>query len=144
LKQQILDAKAHIAAVKLTPQQHADRRAARKAAITQLKAQAHGGTWDAAAIATAKDALAKAKADLAAATDPQVRETIRLQITSLKDQLAGLRGTKLTADQKSALKAQIQAIIDADKQEAAARHTSIQQIKDQVAAAKSELQACRA
>jgi len=143
LKADIAGLHAQITSARLTTQQREDRRTARKAAIAQLKAQAHGGTWDASAIATAKAALQKAKADLAAATDPTVRETLRANVTSLREQLAGLRGAKLTDAQRATLRAQIDALVATDKQENAARHANIQKLKDQLRSDADQLRACR-
>ena len=143
LKADIAGLHAQITSARLTTQQREDRRTARKAAIAQLKAQAHGGTWDAAAIATAKAALKQAKVDLAAATDATVRETLRANVTSLREQLAGLRGAKLTDEQRATLKAQIDALIAQDKQENAARRADIQKLKDQLRSDAAQLRACR-
>ena len=144
LKADITSLHAQITASRLTAQQREDRRTARKAAVAQLKAQAHGGTWDATAIATAKAALQKAKADLAAATDPTVKATLRANVASLREQLAGLRGTKLTDEQRATLKGQIDALVAADKQENATRHADIQKLKDQLRSDAEQLRACRA
>lgn len=143
LRATIAGLREQILTTRLTPEQHAERHAARVAAIEALRAQYRPDAGDAAAVASARADLAQARADLAAASDPVVRDALRQQIAALRATIEDSRGTVLTDAQRAELHAQIQALVTADKQASEARHSTIADLKAQIAAARTQLQGCR-
>jgi hypothetical protein len=133
-----------IVAAQMTPAQRASRKAARKSTINTLQRQVRGSTWDPAAAGAARAALQRAKDDLSVLTDEGARAALRIQIRTLQDQLAGVRGTALTADQKTALTAQIDSLIAADKADAQAQRLGVIHLRQQLLGVRTQLVACRA
>lgn len=143
LRATIAGLREQIVTTRLTPEQHAERHSARLAAIAALRAQYRPDAGDPAAVASARAGLAQARADLAATTDPVVRDALRQQIAGLRATIEDSRGTTLTDAQRSELRAQIQALVAADKQASQARHSTIADLKGQIETARAELQGCR-
>jgi hypothetical protein len=144
LKTQVSELQVQILAAHMTPAQRATRTAARKAAINILQRQVRGSTWDPAAAGAARAALQRAKDELSVLTDEGARAALRLQIRTLQDQLAGVRGTALTAEQKATLTAQIDALIAADKADAQAQRLGVIHLRQQLLGVRTQLVACRA